>query len=309
MRTPIERIRLSARGAEVDLAALSREFPTVAIDVATDFATQSATDFETSRSDRARENPPLIRAIDWVRVDDPRSFDDAVTSSSSSTIHLAGDDASAAPRAACELLTRYQRFVGRRNEASRTALFDRVLEAHANLHDRSKPLVLADHDHAVDTWQWMLRLRPDASLDAQLAALFHDIERLATEADRRVEQHATNYQAFKDAHAASGAEWMRRVLADVGVDAATRDRAAALVATHERRTADPDVALLNDADGLSFFSLNASGYVDYFGIEQTFRKVRYTFDRLGVEARRRLDTVKIRADVRRLLDGVRGESR
>jgi hypothetical protein len=205
-------------------------------------------------------------------------------------------------RAAGEILTRCQRWMDRRNEASRSALFDRVLAEHRDAHDLAKPLVRADYDHALDTWQWMLRLTPDAGLAAQLAALFHDVERLASEADARIEHHAPDYQAFKNDHAERGAELAAALLAWVGVDAGTRERTAQLIALHEHcpKPGDPDAAalsLLNDADALSFFSLNSAGYLDYFGPEATRRKVAYTLRRLRPEARRHLDGLRLRPAV------------
>ncbi len=205
-------------------------------------------------------------------------------------------------RAAGEVLTRCQRWMDRRNEASRVRLFDRVLAEHRDAHDLTKPLVRADYDHALDTWQWTLRLAPEADLAVQLAALFHDVERLASEADARVEHHAANYQAFKDDHAERGAELAESLLAWVGVDAGTRERAARLIAAHEHlpEPGDPDAAslsLLNDADALSFFSLNSPGYLDYFGPEATRRKVAYTLRRLRPEARRCLDGLRLRPEV------------
>ncbi|HEX3126563.1 MAG TPA: DUF4202 family protein, partial [Thermoanaerobaculia bacterium] len=123
------------------------------------------------------------------------------------------------PGMALEVLTRCQRLVGRRNAASSIPLFDRVLEHHCAIHDLSKPLVRADWAHSVDVWQWTLRLDPDAGLAVQLAALFHDVERLISEADVRVEHQAKDYQAFKDEHARRGAELADRTLAEAGVDA------------------------------------------------------------------------------------------
>ncbi len=205
-------------------------------------------------------------------------------------------------RPAGEILTRCQRWMDRRNEASRGALFDRVLAEHRDAHDLAKPLVRADYDHALDTWQWTLRLAPDADLAVQLAALFHDVERLSSEADARVEHQAADYQAFKDVHAERGAELAAALLAWVGVDAGTRERAARLIADHEHLPppGDPDgaaLSLLSDADALSFFSLNSAGYLDYFGPEATRRKVAYTLRRLRPEARRHLDGLRLRPAV------------
>jgi hypothetical protein len=216
------------------------------------------------------------------------------------------------PGMALEVLTRCQRLVGRRNAASSTPLFDRTLESHRAIHDLGKPLVRADWAHAVDVWQWTIRLDPDADLAVQLAALFHDVERLVSEADIRVEHQADDYQAFKDEHARRGAELADETLAAAGVDTETRARTARLIAGHEHLPApgDPDIAnigdiadlaLLNDADALSFFSLNSPGYADYFGPEAARRKVAWTLARLRPAARERLGTVRLRPDVAEMI--------
>jgi predicted metal-dependent HD superfamily phosphohydrolase len=210
------------------------------------------------------------------------------------------------PGMALEVLTRCQRLVGRRNAASSTPLFDRVLDKHRALHDLGRPLVRADWAHSVDVWQWMLRLEPEAGLAVQLAALFHDVERLVSEADVRVEHRADDYQGFKDEHARRGAELADETLAAAGVDDGLRATAIRLIAGHEHRPVpdDPDasdLALLNDADALSFFSLNSPGYADYFGPDATRRKVAWTLARLRPEARERLGTVRLRPDVTEMI--------
>lgn len=206
------------------------------------------------------------------------------------------------PDMALEVLTRCQRLVGRRNASSSTSLFDRVLERHRSLHDISKPLVRADWAHSMDVWQWTIRLDPDAGLAVQLAALFHDVERLVSEADVRIEHRADDYQSFKDEHARRGAELAGETLAAAGVGSETRARTARLIAGHEHLPApdDPDasdLALLNDADALSFFSLNSPGYADWFGPEAARRKVAWTLARLRPAARERLGTVRLRPDI------------
>jgi hypothetical protein len=281
----VARLRL-AGGAPPPEAALALEFPTIVV--------------ESTRVPGSGD--AVIDARLWRLAESFRAFDHAVARAESDAIAIALADREDGAAVAWEVLTRYQRFLGRRNGASRTALFDRVLAVHAGLHDASKPLVLADLAHAVDAWQWLLRLEPTASLAVQLATLFHDIERLESEADRRVEHHAPDYARFKAAHARRGADRTREVLRAAGVDGATAARAGDLVAAHERRGGDVEVDLLNDADALSFFSLNSAGYADYFGVEQTRKKIRYTLARLGPPARRRLARVRLRTDVERLLD-------
>lgn len=210
-------------------------------------------------------------------------------------------------RSAGAVLTRCQRWMDGRNEASRSGLFDRVLCRHRGLHDLGKPLVRADYNHALDTWQWVLRLAPEASLAVQLAALFHDVERLSSEADARVEHRAAEYQSFKDAHAVRGAEIAGACLSAAGVGAETCRRVCRLIAVHERRSAGEDLlaqeaALLNDADALSFFSLNSAGYLDYYGPEQTGQKVAYTLRRLRPEHHRYLSGLRLPSRVRQFLE-------
>lgn len=204
-------------------------------------------------------------------------------------------------RVGYEALTRFQRFAPRRNAASRSQAFSRVLAAHASLHRSDKPLVIADRDHAVDTWQWALRLDPEASFEIQVAALYHDVERLVSEADARIEHLAPDYQAFKDAHAKGSASMARSVLAEIGLPDPVVDRICSLLRGHERRPTSREATVLSDADCLSFFSHNASGYLAYFGVDQTRRKIRFTLGRLSAAARPALDRIRMPRDVRALL--------
>lgn len=288
-------------GGAGDLSPLAAEFPTVAIEL-----------------QRCKEPIPFctLWAAEWEHpAFDFYDFDAQMD-------HLAERTAGGPfglrlkasperlPTFAFEILIRCQRLSDRRNHASCSADFDRVLARHRDLHDLSKPLVRADHSHSLDTWQWVLRLEPRAGLAVQLAALFHDVERLLSEADvrieNRIEHRAGAYQEFKDAHARRGALLADEALDDAGVDEVTRRRVARLIASHERPPSpgDPDaadVALLNDADALSFFSLNSPGYVDYFGPEAARCKVADTLARLRPAARRRLSHIRLRPDVMALL--------
>src|SRR4051812_13806591 len=232
-------------------AQVAREFPSI-------FVT-----FDTECADRR----PRLSSSEWNRPDfDTWRFDTELDELARGPFTLCiADDAGGRPGFPLEVLNRCQRVIGRRNQHSQGQLFDRVLRRHHALHDLDKPLVRADYNHALDVWQWLLRLDSSASVALQVAALFHDVERLASEAVARIEQHAPDYEAFKDAHARAGAAMTRRVLGDCGVAARVVERVTELIAQHERPSHDAEVALLNDADALSFFSLNSSGYADYFG--------------------------------------------
>jgi hypothetical protein len=192
-----------------------------------------------------------------------------------------------------QVATRAQRLALRRNAASQVPWFGRVLDEHRALHELAKPLVRADYDHALDTWQWALRREPMAGAALQLAALLHDIERLVSESDARIEHEAADYQAFKDAHARAGATLAGDVLYRAGVPVAIAAAAVALIAVHEHASDNLILRTINDADALSFFSLNSPGYLAYFGAEQTNRKVLYTLARMSPAARRELAMVRL----------------
>ena len=202
-----------------------------------------------------------------------------------------------------EVALHFQRWSGRRNAASDGEDFSRLLRAHRALHPLDKALVRADYRHALDVWQWVLRLDPGAGVAAQAAALFHDIERVYTEADSRSEPGAAEYDAFKARHAAVSARLAGRVLAEQGFDPAVRERAAGLVAGHDRPevASDPAAAVLGDADALSYFSLNSPGYLAWFGEEAARRKIAWTLARLSPAGRAWLPRLRLAAPVAALV--------
>jgi hypothetical protein len=277
--------------ARASWARLAMEFPTVSVQ-----SLASGQGAQVLTLDVSEWRAPGFDPFDW----DPRVF--AASDTGRLALHLTGASGAALASAALELLTRYQGLVERRNAASSGGLFDIVLARHRALHDLSRPLVRADYLHALDTWQWVLRLEPQADLAVQVAALFHDVERLVPEADARVAHTAADDPAFQDALAARGARMTCALLEELGADRDTRERVRHLVTRHERAEADAALALLNDADALSFFSLNSSGFLRYFSPEHTRRKVAYTLARLRPEHHGRLGEMRLAPAMRMLLD-------
>jgi len=202
-----------------------------------------------------------------------------------------------------EVDVRCQRWSGRRNAALPAADLTRLLRHHRALHPADQPLVRADYRHALDVWQWVLRLDPEAGGAVQIAALFHDIERVFTEAEARSEQTVSDYDDYKARHAERSARIAGRVLEEEGIDTALRIRAAELIAGHDQpgRAGEADAALLEDADALSYFSLNSSGYLGYYGEEQARRKIGWTFARLSGRGRERLGRLRLPPGVAGLL--------
>jgi hypothetical protein len=218
------------------------------------------------------------------------AFDDRIDDLAAAgpfAIEVHGEPAGAAE----EVDVRCQRWSGRRNGAFPGEELARLLRRHRDLHPADKPLVRADYRHALDVWQWVLRLDPEAGGAVQIAALFHDVERIFTEAEFRSEQGIAGYDDYKVRHAARSARITAQVLQEEdGLDPALAARATELIAGHDQpgRADSAEAALLEDADALSFFALNSAGYLAYYGEEQARRKIEWTFARLSRRGRERL---------------------
>lgn len=271
-----------------------------------------------SSSTRRAGRDLTLEAADWLRPEaDLLELDRRVheaESHGSFALVLTGS-VGEVTRAAPQILARYQRLVPQRNQHSSGDLFRSVLAHHRAIHRIDLPLVRADWEHAIDTWQWILRLDPEAGLAVQLAALLHDIERLGSEPERRVEHLAPDYPTFKLAHAAQGGALVQSLLQGLDAPPPLTEQVVRLVAQHEApvrpdtpgaddRGSREALALVNDADALSFFSLNSAGFLAYYGPEHTALKVEYTLARMRPSARKLLGLLKHPAPVERMLHRV-----
>ncbi|HEY8077093.1 MAG TPA: hypothetical protein VIF62_23360 [Labilithrix sp.] len=137
----LTRIRLVVRGAvpsEEELAPLRAELPSLRVEVA----------------GACGVCDPIVDCAAWVTSSSFAELERAVSESSSDGISVRGREV---VRTALEVASRLQRLVGRRNDASRSAVFDAALRARAGL---------GPDDAARDAWQWTLRLDADAPLVA-----------------------------------------------------------------------------------------------------------------------------------------------
>lgn len=250
---------------------------------------------------RREPDDVVVSLSSWLRPDlDLSLFDARIDEIPWDEGHALWLEAGSEREAACALqvLTRCQRLFARRNEESAGEDFTRALGLHRGLHDTAAPLVRADLDHALDTWQWLLRLRPGASGAAQLAALFHDVARLESERDEGDAAGTLD---------PAGASFARKVLEEAGVPRAVRERAASLIAGHGRPPGDdPEARVLSDADVLSFFSLKSGGYLDAFGEERTRAKAAQGLSRLSPSERGRPAGIRMRPEIARMVDELAG---
>ena len=147
----------------------------------------------------------------------------------------------------------------------------------------SSSRVPEDPRHADNTLEWLLRLDPNADEALQLAALAHDIDR-ALEATKVKRADFNDYDAFKAAHAGNGADILRRLLTECGVEQNILDEACRLVTVHEVG-GDPRSDLLKDADAISYFDSNLPLYYQREGWAETTRRSLWGYRRLSARAR------------------------
>jgi hypothetical protein len=174
-----------------------------------------------------------------------------------------------------ELLTRCQRWLDRRNRHSGGSWFDQLLLYHRSLFDREQPAARAEHNRALDVWQWVLRLDPDAGPALQVAALFGRC-------------------GARTADLLAGAPAPRAIGERAGqlVRSVCRDR--------EPDHDDGEASVLEDAGCLSFFAFTSASFLDDHGEPETRRTIAATLHRLSLRACAYLPQVRLRRDVAQL---------
>ncbi len=241
-----------------------------------------------------------LDAAEWnAQSFDPLAWDGRLLDAAESTewlaLHLEGASREALVVAALEILTRYQCLIARANAASSTPTFRRLLARHRASHDLEHPGSRAAFYRALDTWQWVLRLRPEADASVQAAALLH-----------AAEQPAPEPRAFDRAHPARGADRPARILEEAGADDALGRRVRELVTGGGPAGNARDVALLEAADALSFFARDASAFSRETAPEHRRRHVARTLARLRPEHLPWLGQVRVAPGMRAQLESLLG---
>lgn len=221
---------------------------------------------------------PALDAVSWAREPaEVASFDawgEELAARGPLHIAILGE-AAAVELCAIQVLTRAQRWLARRNAESATVPFSRLLARLAKTRATCGPIARSAHDHALDVWQWVLRLDPHASLETQLAALLLHAERLSCVA---VDE------------ATSGSERCRALLLEASFDPGVVERVLRSMSQPVRRD---EPRLIDAADALSFLSLDSAVYLARFGPERTARVVCSVLRRLGDAGEALVGTIKL----------------
>ena len=147
----------------------------------------------------------------------------------------------------------------------------------------SKSEIPEDSRHSKNTRAWVLKLKPEADIALQIAALGHDIERSMKELKIKRENY-TDYNEFKMAHARNSAKVLDDLLSKYDLNETIRYKISHLVSHHEFG-GYPEANILKDADSISYFDVNLPFYFQRNSRGETEFRIIWGYQRLSDEAK------------------------
>ena len=143
----------------------------------------------------------------------------------------------------------------------------------------SQSQIPEDPIHSKNTREWVLKLKPEADMALQIAALGHDIERSIEE--RKIKrENFTNYNEFKKAHSRNSADILYEILSRYKINQKFIDKVTILVKLHEFGGMT-EANILKDADSISFFNVNLSTYFQRNSKKETAFRIKWGYKRLS----------------------------
>jgi hypothetical protein len=164
--------------------------------------------------------------------------------------------------------------------------FDFVLEEIKTLTQNATDK--AEYDHSQSVWRWVLKLKPDAGIALQIAALGHDIDR-SFEDYRKMKAKFATYDEYKKEHALLSAKITCEILEKHNFDKTVIDEVRHLVENHEVG-GKGDVEILKEADSIAFFN-NLPHYRQAHTREETIGKIKFMYDRLSDKAKAMINQI------------------
>ncbi|MDD4333251.1 MAG: DUF4202 family protein [Patescibacteria group bacterium] len=153
----------------------------------------------------------------------------------------------------------------------------------------SRSPVKTDLEHAISTRKWVLRLKPNADLVLQIAALAHDIERGLQKAESQKsinrKENFRNYYRCNEIHSQKSAKIIVNILEKYQFNKNFIAKVKRLVLRHEFG-GDKESNILMDADSLSFFERNFDGYLKKYGQKKAEKKIKFMYSRMSEKAKK-----------------------
>lgn len=158
-----------------------------------------------------------------------------------------------------------------------------------------------DPKHSLETREWLLRLRPDASEELQIAALAHDVDRAVPPRTHKLDDES--YDDFKARHAKRSAILLGELMRKHGYGGDSIGKATGYVERHEVG-GDEESDTLMDADSISYFVDNIDEYFRKNGPERTKQKIAFMYDRATPRARTAIAGIAFRPEIATLMKEV-----
>lgn len=155
-----------------------------------------------------------------------------------------------------------------------------------------KSSVKEDPVHSKLVLKWVLKLKPDADVALQIAALGHDIDRCFKERKVKIENFES-YDKFKEQHALMSAKILSELLEKFDFDKEVIDRVKYLVEYHETGRCS-DTEILKEADSIAFSEYNLSFFRKTHTLEQTKDKIKFMYTRLSKKAKKIVSQIKLK---------------
>lgn len=143
----------------------------------------------------------------------------------------------------------------------------------------AKSPVEEDEVHAKLVLTWMLKIKPDADVAMQIAALSHDIDRAMSRISES-QLKIDDYNKYKEEHALRSADFVSEILKKESYPEEIIKKVSYLVSKHETG-GDEESDILKDADSLAYFEYNIPFYLKRNGIERTMEKIKFMYTRLS----------------------------
>ncbi|MFC1647978.1 DUF4202 family protein [Nanoarchaeota archaeon] len=155
-----------------------------------------------------------------------------------------------------------------------------------------------DDKHGIKTRQWLLKLKPDASEEMQVAALIHDIDRAVP--PRVIRGKEEYYDDYKKRHAMRSAEIAQHFLIENGYDEEKSQKVRDLVEKHEVG-GDSESDFLRDADSITFFDSIVNDY-ESTGAAKLETKIRFMYSRCSERAKEIIRGLKFEPEIKKIFD-------
>jgi len=148
-----------------------------------------------------------------------------------------------------------------------------------------------EYSHSQSVWQWVLKLKPDADIALQIAALGHDIDRSFGNYRKMKAKFAT-YDEYKKEHALLSAKIMCDILKKYDFNGTIINKVKHLIENHEIGGRG-DVEILKEADSITFFN-NLLHYRQIHTKEETINKIKFMYNRLNKKAKLMISQINIK---------------